>query len=405
MPPTPRNREPVAVVLAGGGARGAYEFGVLSVLLPELEEHERPRIVVGTSVGAINVAYLAANAHRSPGELVEGGLELWRRIDYGHVLRPLASLSELERAWTYGREVLGSRRAHTESLLDPTPLASTLSNAIPFAQIRANVQAKDLIAAAVVATAAPTNLSVVFHDGGPDLALDRRRAIEYIRTELTADHVRASAAIPLLFPAVPLGEEANRRWFFDGGTRLNTPIKPALKLGAGRLIVIALNSLAPARDAQQERRPDALEGATQLIQAVLVDPLVNDVHTLASINGMLQDDSEAKARAHERRTKARRVPFMLIAPRDPAEIGRVAGETYRRHYGSKPALLRSPNVAALGRLLNAGAGDLHGELLSYLFFADAFIERLIELGRRDAEHWLDDTTHDAGRWQVGPLDP
>src|SRR5258707_1927872 len=145
MPPTPRSREPVAVVLAGGGARGAYEFGAMSVLLQELEEHERPRIVVGTSVGAINVAYLAANAHRSPAQLVEGGLELWRTIDYGRVLRPLASLSEVGRAWAYGREVLGSRSAHTESVLDPAPLASTLSAAIPFAQIRANVQAKDLI--------------------------------------------------------------------------------------------------------------------------------------------------------------------------------------------------------------------------------------------------------------------
>jgi NTE family protein len=249
-----------------------------------------------------------------------------------------------------------------------------------------------------------TSLSVVFHDGGPTPASDTLRAIEYVQTELTEDHVRASAAIPLLFPAVAVGQGDERRWYFDGGTRLNTPIKPALKLGARRLIVIALNSLAPVREPKAQRRPGALDGATQLIQAVLVDPLVNDVHTLASINEMLGDSSEARVRAHERRTGRRRVPYMLIAPEDPSEIGRVAAEVYRRHYGSPFALLRSPNVAGLGHLLNAAASENHGELLSYLFFAEAFTERLIELGRRDAERWLS-TTHDAGRWQVGPLAP
>jgi NTE family protein len=392
----------VALVLAGGGARGAYEIGALSVLLGELEEDEQPQIVIGTSVGAINAAYLAAHADQSPKQQVEGGLDLWREIGYGRVLKPLLSISEGTRLISYLREVLGSRSAHTKSVLDPTPLTATLSELIAFEQIHANVSAEHLLTAAVVATSGRTNMSVVFHDGGRSPADDTRRGISYVEAELTEDHVRASAAIPLLFPAVAIDEHGERHWYFDGGTRLNTPIKPALALGARRVIVIALNSLTPTREAKAERQPDALDGATQLIQAVLVDPLINDVHTLATINELLDDDSEAKIREHERRTDRRRVPYMLIAPEDPLEIGRVAAEVYRDCYKSPLALVRSPSVSGLGHLMNAGRSAIHGELLSYLLFAEEFTDRLIELGRRDARRWLHDS-HSHGRWQLGRL--
>ena len=401
--PSRRNRGPVALVLAGGGARGAYEAGAISALLPELGADEQPRIVVGTSVGAINTAYVAANAEKSPGQLVAGALELWRGIDYGRVLRPLLSMSEAARGFSYAREVLGSRAASTSSLLDPSPLTDTLGDLIAFDRIRANVEAGHIDSAAVVATSGLTSTSVVFHDGGPAMRPDRARGIVYTKTELGEGHVRASAAIPLLFPAVPLSVDDERRWYFDGGTRLNTPIKPALALGARRVIVIGLNSLASAEETKRERRPDAIDGATQLIQAVLVDPLVNDVNTLATINEMLRDTTEAKTQAHERRTGRQRVPYMLIAPEDPHEIGRVAAEIYRDHYRSPLATLRAPNLGALGHLVNAGRGASHGELLSYLFFAKEFIERLIEMGRRDADRWLHATSHDDGHWQVGPL--
>lgn len=389
-------------MLAGGGARGAYEIGVLSVLLAELEEDEQPQIIIGTSVGAINAAYLAAHADQSPKQQVEGGLDLWREISYGRVLKPLLSISEGTRLFSYLREVLGSHSAHTKSVLDPTPLTSTLSELIAFEQIHANVSAKHLLTAAVVATSGRTNMSVVFHDGGRSPAADTRRGISYVEAALTEDHVRASAAIPLLFPAVPIDEPGGRHWYFDGGTRLNTPIKPALALGARKVIVIALNSLTSTRDVRAERQPDALDGATQLIQAVLVDPLVNDVHTLATINELLDDDSQAKIRAHERRTDRRRVPYMLIAPEDPLEIGRVATEVYRSCYKSPLALLRSPSVSGLGHLMNAGRSAIHGELLSYLLFAEEFTDRLIKLGRRDARRWLRGS-HSHGRWQLGHL--
>jgi NTE family protein len=358
---------------------------------------------VGTSVGAINTAYLAANADQDdPHELGRGGEELWRKIGFSNVLKPLVSVSEGARLWSYLREVLGSHRAHTDSLLDPAPLTATLSKLIEFERIHPNVEAGRLTTAAVVATSGRTNMSVVFHDGGRSPAADARRGISYVKTELSEYHVRASAAIPLLFPAVPIEAPAGRRWYFDGGTRLNTPIKPALALGARRLIVIALNSLAHSEDPKAETRPDALDGATQLIQAVLVDPLVNDVHTLATVNELLADDSEERTQAHERRTGRRRVPYMLIAPQDPLEIGRIAMDVYKSRYRSPLAFAHSPNVSALGHLVNAASSETHGELLSYLLFAEEFANRLIDLGKDDARRWLDDK-HDDGRWQLGPL--
>jgi NTE family protein len=402
MPPASRTAEPVAVVLAGGGARGAYEIGALSALLPALDASERPRIIIGTSVGAINAAYLAAHADETPERMVQGGLELWRSIGFESVLKPLASLSESVRLLSYVREVLGSKHAHTPSILDPAPLRQTLSELIAFTRIHANVEARHIDCAAVVATSGRTSTSVVFHDGLPSPRWDELRGIEYVEAKLTEDHVRASAAIPLVFPAVAIPGRGGERWYFDGGTRLNAPIKPALALGARRVIVIALNSLARAPQLTHDPRPDALDGATQLVQSVLVDPLVNDVHTLATVNELLTDTTDAKIRAHERRTNRRRIPYMLIAPQDPLEVGRIASEVYHRHYSSPLAFARSPNLSALGHLLSAAKDANHGELLSYLLFAKEFTQRLIELGRADAKRWLE-ATHDAGRWQIGQL--
>lgn len=396
------NRGTVGLVLAGGGARGAYEIGALAALLPELEEAQRPRVLLGTSVGAINVAYLAANVHRPLSEVAADGIALWSGIRYQQILEPLLSLSELARLGGYAGEVLGVPGISSRSLLDPAPLTSTLPELVDFGQIHRNVTDGHVEVAAVAASSAATALSVVFHDGGPRPPADQRRRIDYHSTELREEHVRASAAIPGLFPAVAVGDGEERHWYFDGGTRLNTPIKPALALGAERLIVVALNSLRPRPPQQPERQPDLLDGATQLIQAVLVDPLVGDVQTLVTINRMLLDRTTERTRENEQRTGQLVVPYVLIAPEDPDEIGRLATEVYREHFGSAWALARSPSVAGLGRLTAAGRSDDHGELLSYLFFAEEFTTRLIELGRRDAQLWLNQE-HDHGIWQVGPL--
>jgi NTE family protein len=381
----------VAVVLAGGGARGAYEIGALSALLPRLEERgERPRVIVGTSVGAINAAYLAATAADPVEQALEQGYRLWSEIGFEDVLKPLLSRSEFARALGSVGEFLGVPGAHLWSLLEPSPLARTLKARIPLARIHANVAGGALRAAAVVATAAHSGGSVVFHDGGGRVRDDRARAIQYVPTRLRLDHVRASAAIPGVFPAVRVGTpRAAAGWYFDGGTRLNTPIKPALALGAERVVVIALNSL---RSAATRGRPEALDGASQLAQAVLVDPLVHDVETLATINTILGARGGREGRH-------RRVPYILVAPERPEEIGAIAAQVYREHYAGLIDAASSPDVALLGRAFNAGHSPARGELFSYLFFAPEFARALMRRGREDAQRWLR-RRHDEGPWRV-----
>ena len=187
----------VALVLAGGGARGAYEIGALSVLLPALERRgERVEVLVGTSVGAINCAFLAATAGEGVTSSLEQARELWSELAWDEALRPLLSPAELAKLGLFllpGTRVWG--------FLDPAPLAKKLAT-LRLQRIRANVADGTLRAAAVVATSVERSSSVVFHDGGGRIKEDRERAIEYEQTRLHESHVRASAAIPSVFPAV-----------------------------------------------------------------------------------------------------------------------------------------------------------------------------------------------------------
>src|SRR5947209_7286422 len=237
----------VALVLSGGGARGAYEMGALSVLLPELERRgERPTILVGTSVGAFNCAYLAARAHVPAQQLVEEALPVWRSLRHRDVLAPIVSAASLRRTRFYLRQLLGLGGPRIDALLDPEPLPRTLARIVSFADIRDNVAA-GLATVAVTATSAYSGRTVVFHAGGGSPETDAVRQIVYVETDLEADHIRASGAIPVIFPPVCVQRPQRARgWYFDGGTRLNTPIKPALALGADRVVVIGLNSIAPA---------------------------------------------------------------------------------------------------------------------------------------------------------------
>jgi NTE family protein len=396
MASEPDAQEPVGLVLAGGGARGAYEMGALSVLLPALEERgQRPRVIVGTSVGALNAAYLAASAHLPAAQVVEAGQRIWSRIRFQQVLEPLASPGVLRRLGQYLAQFLG-RRPHLRGLLDPGPLRQTLQELIQFEQIERNVAAGSLSAGAVVATSPSTNRSVVFHAGGDSPGRDDKRGIDYVRARLAEEHVRASAAIPGAFPAVHVSSpEPARGWYFDGGSRLNTPIKPALSLGAKRVVVVALNSIAPGpAQLASEHRPDAFEGLRQWVQAVLVDPLVHDLETLTMVNALVGAGA----------TEKEQIPYVFVVPDDPDAIGRRACEVFDEHYSHLVDLLRGSDLAFLGRAVAGGADPAHGELLSYLFFAPEFADSLMQLGREDARRWLS-APHEDGPWETGPMGP
>jgi NTE family protein len=240
---------------------------------------------------------------------------------------------------------------------------------------------------------------VVFHCGGPSPPRDRARAIDYVATTLSEDQVLASAAIPTVFPAEHVDRPANARgWYFDGGTRLNTPIKPALALGADRVVVIGLDSLAsgPPQIAG-ERRPDALEAAGQTLLGLLDDQLRADLLTLVTINELLADGSRPGGDGE------RQVPYIVIAPAHRDEIAARALRVVREHYSGLIRSVRAPNIALLSRAVAGGADEQHAALLSFLLFAPEFTSALIDLGRQDARRWLDAEHDYEGPWQIGPI--
>ena len=403
------------LVLGGGGARGAYASGALSVLLRELKD--QVRVIVGTSAGALISAYLVANWHRPVEEAIEDGLSFWRDLRFGDVFAPLMAVGGAARFMRYVGEFLPVSSLHAPSVLHPEPLANTLSRLVDFERLGENVR-EQRVALGVVATPAHSNRSVVFHQGGiPRHPDDPLRGIEYVATpNLGAEHILASAAIPALFPAVRVTEpKPAAGWYFDGGPRLNTPIKPALWLGAERVIVIALNSVAPSRTPPPEPQPDFYVGAAHLLHAALGDPLAQDIRTLANRNALIAarvaaGDGHPGAGFAARLARQPQsggpdepvhpVPYIFIAPEDPSAIGEIARRVYRKHY-SRPWRAGARDLWLLGKILDGGADAMHGELLSYVFFAGEFAEQLIQLGQADAQRWIDQ--HPADLWQLDPL--
>lgn len=431
-------RPKIGLVLAGGGARGAYELGALSTLLPWLAarlKHEpgwpediderqwRPDIIVGTSVGALNTAYLAATAHEPLRRALDQGCDIWREISWNKALSRLASPAEARAIGGAALDLFNFPGAHARKLLDPSPLEATLRDGplstsrrggIPFAEIHENIHARKRIeAAAVVATRASTSLSQVFYDGrGVRPTDNKRRGIGYARTRIGVDHVRASAAIPSAFPPVRVTDPpAVEAWYYDGGTRLNTPIKPAIDLGATHLIVVALHCTSLGKFSRDDKEPELLDGAKQLIQGVLVDPLVNDLHTLANINEILgvlptgQAQVPATESGRARPKTYRQIPYIVIAPETPRAIGERAVDAFNDRYsGPRNLARRYHSVALLGRQLDIDHDSARGELFSYLFFDPGFGSSLVELGQDDASRWIGLVEQgQAPLWQTGPL--
>jgi NTE family protein len=373
-------------------------MGALSVLAPVLEEQgERVEIVVGTSVGGINAAYLAANAHLPLSEAAAAGAEVWRGLRYRDAMRSLLSPATLIQLLRFVGTCLSLPVSSVPSLLDTAPLRKTLNRLIEFERIADNVadEASPLQSVGVVATSYETGRSIVFHQGGETPPVNEERAIDYVPAQLTNVHVLASGAIPVIFPAVEVAEPAScRGWYGDGGARLNAPLDPALAFGAERVIVIGLNSSVVPEQLPPKTRPDLFDGASSLL-SVLADQLTTDVATLTAINeAIAQGVDPGKAGPR------RKIPYIFVAPSDRLKIGRIACDAYERHYKSVRGIFRTPNLSLLGRIIDAPRNPMHGELYSYLFLGREFIDELIELGRTDAQRWLD-TKHDAWPWRVG----
>jgi NTE family protein len=390
----------IAIVLPGGGARGAYEAGALSVLLPALHARgEQIRVICGTSVGAINAALLGSIADLPAEEQAEAITERWGKLRKGDVLAPLVGPGLPLTALRFVGELLELPGVRLASVMDPGPLRASLERWIDWLGLHRNVKAGVVDAVCVVASALTRGGPVAFVES--DGALPAPRAaggLRYVRTQLAGEHVRASAAIPLLFPPVEItSPRAAAGFYIDGGTRLNSPIAPALALGADKVIVIGFEPFAqPATAPVAPPPPRMADVAANILDGLLVDQVADDLHRLAAINAFFVEGPGAaglsrSARAYRTangRQAYRRVSYALVAPARRGELGELAEQVFQERYAGWRGLL-SPDYPLLSRILGGGRTRARGELLSFLLFDEHHIERLQQAGAGDARAWLE----------------
>lgn len=402
--------EKVALVLAGGGARGAYEAGGLSILLPELERRgERPTLLAGASVGAINATMLASLHHLPAEEAVELMLGIWSEITLDAVVRPIVREHAPRLVLKLAGAALSVPGARVESLLDASPLWKSIQSWISFDAIHRAVREERLDGLLLVATSARTSKTVVFHEEPASRPPHRSHAIAYVPTEIGLEHLKASAALPVIWPPAWVDTpERARGWYYDGGTRLNAPIKPVLDLGADKLVVLAVDSVRgpvlESADPPGDDPPDFGDGMLHLLEGVLVDPLIEDMRTLGNVNAFFAESGDEGSKLYRTirgKPPYKRIPYALVAPDRRGAIGELAAEIYRERYGGLRGL-RSPDLRLINLILG-GESPSHGELLSLLFFDEVFAQELIAMGRRDARAWLDEPHDGDGPWQIGPL--
>jgi NTE family protein len=386
----------VALVLDAGGARSAYQVGALEVLLPALAARGvRPRVLVGTSAGALITGALAATAHLDPEEQAAGLTAMLDRTTKPHVMRPLwRQVPDV--LVRYASETLGLSSFRLRGLFGSQPLARTLSTAIDWESLHRNVDDGVVEAASVTATNVRTGRVVMFTESGapvPEEAPEFHG--RFVAARLGVPHLMASSAIPALFPSVRVDEpEEGAGWYVDGATRRRAPLAPALELGADRVVVVGTGGMTPpAEDHARDRETvDLGDSGATLLGAVMDDPLRHDLRRLAELNALTEDPELGPLLARHRtahgKTPYRTVPYVAVAPEDGTELARTAMEVFRVNHGSLRRTLGDPDLQVMHRLLGSDS-PLQGELLSYLLFDADFFAAAASFGRRDAEEWLE----------------
>jgi NTE family protein len=387
----------VAVVLPGGGARGAYEVGALSVLLPALQARgERVSIWCGTSVGAINAAVLASLAQLPADEQTRRALALWEGLRKRDVIARMVGPGGARMALRLLGHAFGLPGVGLASLLDPSPLAGSLDRWIDWRSLARNVRTEEVDAVCVVATLLASGKPVGFLATRRGVRNRTDNEIRYVKTRLRGEHVRASAAIPVLFPTVEVTvPRAAHGHYTDGGTRLNSPIKPAVDLGAEKVIVIGFEPFSRAAEPSAAVRwqPSIADVVVNVLDGLLVDQVADDLRRVAAINSFFVEDHRIGTIGSPRSYRIARglapyrpISYALVAPRRPGAIGRLAETTFRQRYGGVRAL-RDPDFAVMAGALGAGNRS-RGEFLSFLLFDEQFVAALAEMGKGDARRWL-----------------
>jgi NTE family protein len=367
-----QDKKKTGLILSGGGARAAYQVGVLMAiaeLVPRGMRNPFP-IISGTSAGAINAAALAAQAHNY--RMAVRGLErVWANITAEQVYRTdVYSFAKSILRWFATTLVSGSTPVNS-ALLDSRPLHKLLSMVVNFQRIQEALDRGDLHALAITASSYATGESVAFFQAQPHLQEWKRARRLGRRSAIAVNHLLASSAIPILFPA----QEVEGRFYGDGAVRQLAPASPALHLGAERLLVIGVSGNT-SRQRDVEGYPSLAQVLGHILNSVFVDSLEGDVERLERINNTLQ------AIPHKTRQQQgvslREVDVLKIYPSRP--IDEIAAE----HVKELPRALRF-FLRGSGATRSPGASAV-----SYLLFEPGFTRALMSLGYQDASARADE---------------
>ena len=375
---TARTAGDLAIVLSGGGARAAYQAGVLRGLAKHLPDMRFP-IIAGVSAGAINAAFLAAY----PGTMAEAALalsEVWSGLQVENIFRvdpPSLSRDLVRWARWAARLASGDGLIGPElrGLVDTEPLRHTIRRSSTTVDgeligIERNLELGTLRAIAVTALNYMTGQSVTWVQGDSFVPSQQplRRSQQ---TRLTVEHIMASCALPLLFPAVRLANA----WYGDGGVRLSAPLSPALRLGACRILAISPNYEPSHEEADRPQipgYPPIAQILSHLLDAVFLDVLDEDVRRLEGMNELIEKIPP------EDRGPFRHVDMLVVRP--SVNLGKLA-------------VAYEPRLPDTFRLLARSLGSQEAttsDFLSMLMFQPDYLERLMEIGEADAEAQMDE---------------
>ena len=370
----PEAHPKLAVVFTGGGARAAYQAGVMRAIGKHLPELQIP-ILTGVSAGAINTSFLAS--HRGPlGRSSEELCEIWGRIEMKNVFRTdFPGLSRNALRWLFALGA-GGGGPRVTGLVDTAPLRDLLCWGLsaddgPIPGIIDNLDAGRLQAVAMLAVNYGTGQTVSWVDGRDFETWERPERVAR-RTRLTVDHVMASSALPLLFPPIRLGDH----WYGDGGIRLSAPLSPALHLGAERILAVSPRYARSQAEADQTtlqgKRVPPVQIAGNLLNAIFLDVLDQDVARLERLNQVV------RKLPPDERQGLKPVDILLLRP--SIDLGKLAAEF-------------ESELPRTFRFLTRGLGTRDTEsqdALSLLMFHPGYLRRLTDLAEKDTEARMDE---------------
>lgn len=356
-----------ALILTGGGARAAYQVGVLAAIreIRGARAGNPFPILCGTSAGAINATALAAAAADFSGG-VRRLTKIWRNFHVDQIYRadPAAIVGAGLRwgsALVFGWAV----RQTPRSLLDNSPLAALLERVIDFPAIGRAIAAGHLHAVSVTASGYTSGQNLAFFEAAPGVQPWRRAQRIGVREPLGVDHLLASSAIPFVFPAVRI----NREYFGDGSMRQLAPISPAIHLGADRILAIGAGRMAEEGRQRADAYPSPAQIAGHALASIFLDSLAGDLERLQRINATLEAFTPTQRAAAG--VPLRPIETLVISP--SRRLDAIAGH----HRAALPRLLRTV-LRGIGVMRREGS-----MLLSYVLFEPGFTRALIDLGYSD----------------------